>query len=386
MADSSENDMCGGRRVFIGPHCVVRLSSDNVILWSASGLASQGILTPWRFRHLSSLCTSARQFVSDYNAVTERLISDDQLKAMWYTVPPLVFPSLLQKSFVDVATGSVCGPPGSWASNPSFVEGLLTFGRRHGPKDPDDPDFNINKQPSTHIKYDFSSIACVVSLLAPVSCLRENMEQKGSLLHIDQTFKLLDLLVSTSDPADPCRYMSTGWECLSANLFSEFPPDLRATYSYLFKRNVYQKFFGASVENPDEYDKLLFNGFTPILCSSEPSTANVKTENEVGESSTSLSSFFVRAMSVKRNQLSNTFLSALLLARFRGVRSAKSILKQTKVSNGVPTPLVEGTGCIIWKPEFCTAPNHVKFYIRSLLLANNVASTMGRLATAVIRK
>ena len=94
--------------------------------------------------------------------------------------------------------------------------------------------------------------------------------------------------------------------------------------------------------------------------------------------------FFIRALSVKRNQLSSSMLGLLLLGRVRCPRIVKKLFKGALFCDGnAADPAAEPgvySPSLAWKSDFVCLEQGTRFHIRMMTLAQCVAQTIDRLA------
>ena len=141
--------------------------------------------------------------------------------------------------------------------------------------------------------------------------------------------------------------------------------------------------FGKSFECVGQIDDLFLT--SEWFCA-DPANVGDKPENALSRSTTDLFIYFVRALSVKRNQLSASFLGLLILGRVRCPRTVKALFSCAPFSDGVvsePTDSAAASGgiefALKWQGDFACLPQHARFHIRVLMLLDCVAKTIDRL-------
>ena len=364
-----------GEKVPVGPLCFAFIDFEDRLCWTQESLRNLGALSGWKCVRTAEICATGNEFCLQVLRLTAGKFSRSSVEALFYSHPPLISCTDQQRDSIDIISGYTAGPLNKWESmDPSFISACAYFSElRAGGFD---QGLKTNKKGS----YVFSTSCLVFFLFQTAYGVRPTYCNEALQTH-DNLLQFLDLLVSNSDENDPCRLCCDGWEAIGNYFFAKDDPDARSVKTATFKANAYKFLFGKGCQNVEQIDDLFLSS---DWFSSDPATVGDRPENSFGRSTTDLFVFFIRALSVKRNQLSSTMLGLLLLGRVRCPRSVKKLFQGAPFCHGNAADPAAGPGVFspsfAWRPDFACLDQGTRFHIRMLTLVQCVAQTIDRLA------
>ena len=351
------------------------IDSEDRLCWTQESLRNLGALAEWKALRTSEIFSAGNLFCLEVLRLTAGNFPRSSVEALFYSHPPLISCTDQQRDSIDIISGFKAGPLNKCVStNRESLLGYKYFSElRSGA-------IGQGMKTTKRGRYAFST-SCLVFLIFQTAYGVRPKNCNETLQTHDNLLQFLDLLVSNSDENDPCRLCCDGWDAIGNFFFAKDEPAARAVKTATFKTNMYKLLFGNGCQSVEHIDDLFLSS---DWFSADPATVADKPENTLGRSTTDLFVFFIRALSVKRNQLSSSMLGLLLLGRVRCPRIVKKLFKGALFCDGNAADPAHEPGVyspsLAWKSDFACLEQGTRFHIRMMTLAQCVAQTIDRLA------